>query len=171
MRDALSEALRTFRQSPASKNRVLVLLSDGKSTDGDPRFLGKDLQHEKVKIATVYLTENKAIPERRLYYQKAETFDEGQLALFELASRVSCVMRPIPVLTSSGWQIPSSGECALYVSVCSTTVLDEFCSMLLSARFGSTNELLDIIGRDRQDKFVNDEHVRTRQIPFEQEES
>ncbi|KAL3441344.1 hypothetical protein BJX65DRAFT_299836 [Aspergillus insuetus] len=171
MRDALSEALRTFRQSPAAKNRGLVLLSDGKSTDGDPRLLGKDLRDESVKIATVYLTKNRVIPERRLYYQKAETFDEGQVALFELASRVPCVMRPIPVLASFGWQVPSSGECALYVAVCSTTVLDEFCSMLFSTRFGSTNELLDIIGREQQDKVVNDEHVRARQSPSNQGKS
>jgi hypothetical protein len=73
MRHALSEALQKFRQSPAAKSRVLVLLPDGKSTDEDPRLLGKDLRHEKVKIATVYLKKKKAIPERRLYYQKAET--------------------------------------------------------------------------------------------------
>jgi hypothetical protein len=134
-------------------------------------LLGKVFRHEKVKIATMYLTKNKAISERRLYYQKAETFDDGQLALVDLASRVPCIMRPIPVLASLGWQAPSSGECALYVSVCSTTVLDEFCSMLLSARFGSMNELLDIIGHEGQDKFVNDEHVRARQSPSDQEES
>jgi hypothetical protein len=62
-----------------------------------------------------------------------------------MASTVSVDKHPIPVLTSMGWEIPSPGECALFTIVSSAALLDEFCSMLLSARFGSADVLLDIV--------------------------
>src|ERR1700722_2589224 len=36
MRDALSRSLAAFRKHPIAEKRVLVLVSDGNSTDGDP---------------------------------------------------------------------------------------------------------------------------------------
>lgn len=45
------------------------------------------------------------------------------------------------------WRIPSAGETAVFSYVCSATILDEFCSLLLSARFESADALLDIAGR------------------------
>jgi hypothetical protein len=82
-----------------------------------------------------------------------------------MAARVTGATHPIPVLTSMGWEVPSSGECALYATVCSGAALDEFCSLLLFARFGSADALLDVIGRVRLDAYVNDEHVYTRNNP------
>ncbi len=78
---------------------------------------------------------------------------------------------PIPVLASMGWKIPSSGKCTLFAIVSSATALDEFCSLLLSARFGSADALLDIIGRVNFDSVVNDVHVRTRNNPSDQGQS
>lgn len=70
-----------------------------------------------------------------------------------------------------GWEIPLSGECALYTTVCSVAVLDEFCSLLLFARFGSADALLDIIGCVQLDAYINNKHTRTRRKPSNQHRS
>lgn len=74
----------------------------------------------------------------------------------------------IPVLASMGLEAPSSSESALYAAVCSMAVLDEFCSLLLSVRFGSADALLDIIGRVQADAFIDDKFVRTCNDPSDQ---
>ena len=153
MRDALNKSLFVFRKHANAEQRVLVLVSDGMSTDGDPLPIARELQMT-VSLAAVYLTSDRETPRRRLYGRKAKGWDIGQGNLFSMASTVPVDKHPIPVLTSMGWEIPSSGECALYTIVSSAALLDEFCSMLLSARFGSADVLLDIVGRLDMDKII-----------------
>jgi hypothetical protein len=171
MRGALSQSLEVFRKDRAAERRVLVLVSDGLSTDGDPLPPARELQREKVVIATVYLTSDQDVPRRCLHDRAVEDWNDGQLKLFKMADRVASLTHPIPVLASLGWEIPSSGECALYATVCSAAALNEFCSMLLSARFGSADALLDVVGRVRLDSYINDRHVRTRSNPSNQGDS
>jgi hypothetical protein len=171
MRDALSQSLEVFQKDHTAERRVLVLVSDGVSTDGDPLPPARDLQREKIVIATVYLTSDRDVSRRCLHDRAVEGWNDGQLKLFKMADRVASLTHPIPVLASLGWEIPSSGECALYATVCSAAALDEFCSMLLSARFGSADALLNVVGRVRLDSYINDRHVRTRSNPSDQGQS
>ncbi|KAK4236843.1 hypothetical protein C8A03DRAFT_35227 [Achaetomium macrosporum] len=171
MRDALSRSLMVFNEHLGAEHRVLVLVSDGLSTDGDPLPLALDLQQAKVSMATVYLTSNKTEAPRRLYYQPADSWDPGQRILFGMAARVAGVTHPIPVLTSVGWEVPSAGEVALHATVSSSAALDEFCSLLLSARFGSADALLDVIGRISHDSYINDEHILRCKDPSDQGQS
>ena len=171
MRDTLRQSLAVFRQYPIVKQHVLVLVSDGESTDGDPLPIAREFQQEKVTLAAVYLTSDSVIPHRRLYDRTAEDWNAGQRTLFSMAARVDCAKHPISVLASIGWEVPSSGECALYATICSAVALDEFCSVLLSARFGSTDALLDIIGRVRLDAYIDNKHVRTCKKPSDQGDS
>jgi hypothetical protein len=171
MRTALSRSLAVFRRHPTANQRVLVLVSDGVSTDGDPLPLALELHQEKITMATVYVTSRSTAPRRRLYYQAAEGWNKGRCTLFGMATKVYCARHPVPVLASMGWEVPSSGECGLYVTVSSAAALEEFCSLLLSARFGSADALLDIVGRIRLDAYINDKHVRSRQNPSDQGQS
>jgi hypothetical protein len=171
MREALIKSLAAFREHPTAEQRVLVVVSDGISTDGDPLPLACELGRENVIMATVYLTSDREIPGHRLYDQAAEGWSKGQRTLFDMAATVASATHPVPVLTSMGWEIPPSGECALYTTVCSAAALDEFCSLLLSARFGSADVLLDVIGRVQLDAYVNDEQVRTCKTPSDQGDS
>jgi hypothetical protein len=168
MRQALTKTLEAFRERPDDEQRVLLLVSDGKSTDGNPLALAEELRREKVVIASVYLTRDTAASRRRFYDKAATGWHPGQHTLYRMASRVSSSLHPIPVLLSMGWRIPSSGECALYVTVCTVEALDEFCSLLMSARFGSADALLDVVGRVRLDAYINDEHFRLFRTPSDQ---
>ncbi|KAH7246655.1 hypothetical protein BKA59DRAFT_439300 [Fusarium tricinctum] len=165
---ALGKALNAFLRRQNARNRVLVLISDGESTDGDPTAVANDLRNEGISIATVSLTEKKPILQRTLHCEVNPSWDQGTRTLFTLATRVSASSHPIPVLASVGWKIPSAGEIALFSSVCSATVLDEFCSLLLSARFGSADALLDVAGRIHFDDYINKAHLDVRRKPSNQ---
>lgn len=169
MRESLRQSLEVFKHRKNPKNRVLVLISDGVSTDGDPLPIVQQLKEADVIIATVYLTSDPNVTfQRHLHYKAANDWDDGQMTLFNMAHRVSCLEHPIPVLATLGWKIPSAGEAALHATVNSAAALDEFCSMLLAARFGSTETLLDILGRVDIDKYVHDEYVRNCSNPSDQ---
>ncbi|KAJ6440044.1 HMG box-containing protein [Purpureocillium lavendulum] len=164
---ALCQALEAFPDAPDNVtgriDRTLIVLSDGCWTDGDPRpTCRRLLRRKKVNFGAVYLTDERGMDihatPRRLYDDAEESWGEGQRVLFDLASRVSSVEHPIPVLNSMGWVVPPSGQVALFAVVCSAAVLEEFCELLLTARFGSADVLLDIAGRVRLDRYIETEH-------------
>ncbi|RDW67255.1 vWA domain-containing protein [Aspergillus mulundensis] len=170
MKDALRRAKAVFQKHTSAKQRILLLMSDGLSTDGDPVPVAHDLKESKVTIATIYLTDDPGVETHRLYDRPIEDWSRGQRNLFEMATRVAVDTHPIPVLASMRWTTPLSGECALYVQVCSATVLNQFCELLLSARFGSADALLDVVGRVRLDKYIKEAHGGVRRQPSNQGE-
>ncbi|KAF5652146.1 hypothetical protein F25303_3620 [Fusarium sp. NRRL 25303] len=165
---ALQKARDAFRSKPEAKRRVLVLMSDGISTDGDPSTAAHDLRMEEVSIATVKLTDDRSGPQRALYYEANPLWDEGTRSLFHMSKRVHALTHPVPVLAAAGWAIPPAGEVALFCTVCTVTALEEFCTLLLSARFGSADALLDIVGRIRLDDYINNEHLAIHRRPTNQ---
>jgi hypothetical protein len=171
MRAALTRAIAVFKGCLLAKRRMLVLISDGASTDGDPRPVAHDLHNIGVIVATIYLTNDEKIAGRRFYDQALQNWTIRQRHLFEMASKVSGVTHPIPVLASAGWDVPVSGECALYAVVSCTTALNDFCSILASGHFGSTDNILDAIGRVAVDAYVNDQHIRIFNDPSDQNKS
>ncbi|KAF4946131.1 hypothetical protein FGADI_11409 [Fusarium gaditjirri] len=167
MRQTLERTIQVF-QSYQAQQQALVLISDGQSTDGNPLPPVQKLQAINVTIATIFLTNQSAEAQKSLYDKHMPHWDEGQRTLFNISTPVHGSAHPIPVLASTGWRIPSSGDCRLYTTVCSTDALEEFCSLLLSARFGSADVFLDVFGKVSLDSFVNDAHVRTCNNPSDQ---
>ncbi|KAL4982144.1 hypothetical protein BDW68DRAFT_192404 [Aspergillus falconensis] len=154
MRDALYRSIAVFGKHTSAEQRTLLLISDGHSTDGDPLPIANDLKSNNVTMATVYLTDDAGVETHRLYDRAMKGWNRGQLKLFDMATRVSGGSHPIPVLASMQWTVPFSGECALYVHVCSAKMLNQFCELLLSARFGSADALLDVVGRVQLDRYI-----------------
>lgn len=165
---ALQKARDAFRSKPEAERRVLVLMSDGISTDGDPSTAASILQIEEVSIATVKLTDDRSSPQRALYYEVNPLWDEGTRNLFHMSKRIDALTHPVPVLAAAGWAIPPAGEVALFCTVCTVTALEEFCTLLLSARFGSADALLDIVGKIRLDDYINNEHLAIHRRPTNQ---
>ena len=85
-----------------------------------------------------------------------------------MTTRVARATHPKLVLASMGWEIPPSSECALYTTVCSVAALNEFYSLLLSARFGLADVLLDIIGCVQLDAYIDKKHAHTHRKPSNQ---
>ncbi|EMD69638.1 hypothetical protein COCSADRAFT_166614 [Bipolaris sorokiniana ND90Pr] len=172
MMTAMGRALSVFREKSDIEQSALVIISDGNSTGGDPLQSANQLKQEKVTIANVVLTDDKTIPRSRLYDQKTEgRFNQDHQNLFNMASKIAVTKHPVPVLASMGWKVPSSEEYALYAEFWSSDTIGMFSSVLLSARFGSADALLDILGRVRLDAYIDDAHMRTRNNPSGQKGS
>ncbi|KEY75179.1 hypothetical protein S7711_01623 [Stachybotrys chartarum IBT 7711] len=173
MKQSLNEAFKVFRQADqfTRGKHVLLLISDGMSTDGNPLTIFDEALHKSsnISVATVFLTDDRHAAQRRIYDKPLNAWEnDGRVTLFRMASKVSAAAHPIPVLTTLGWQIPSSGEAALFAIVCSATALEEICSMMVSVRFESADVLLDVLGRWNLDEYVEYEHERTINTPSEQ---
>ena len=173
MKHSLNEVLKVFREFDQSTDgkHLLLLVSDGLSTDGNPIQILDEASERRsnVTIATVFLTSNREAAPRRIYDKPLSAWEEdGRITLFNMASKVSVAAHPIPVLTTLGWQIPSSGEGALFATVCSVSALEEFCSIIVSARFESVDVLLDVLGRWNLDEYVEYEQGCTRNTPSKQ---
>ena len=173
MKHSLKKALEVFHEFDQSTDgqHVLLLVSDGLSTDGNPLQILDEApeRNSNVTIATVFLTSDRDAAPRRIYDEPLSAWQEdGRTTLFNMASKASVAAHPIPVLTTLGWQIPSSGEGALFATVCSVTALEEVCSIMVSVRFESADMLLDALGRWNQDEHVEYEQERTRDTPSDQ---
>ena len=65
---ALKDAVAVFRETNVTQ-KVLFILSDGQSTDGDPRPIAEELRDLGVTIVTCFLTSDHIDDPRRLHYE------------------------------------------------------------------------------------------------------
>ena len=65
---ALKDAVAVFRETNVTQ-KVLFILSDGQSTDGDPRPIAGELRDLGVTIVTCFLTSDRIDDPRRLHYE------------------------------------------------------------------------------------------------------
>lgn len=171
MHAVLTRSLGVFHARANYERRVLLVVTDGKSTDGDPEPVARDLAAKGVDMAAVYLTSDDD-DNRQLYYLPQNRWNDGQQALFRMARTVSALQHPVPVLASLGWQIPSAGEFRLFAIVSTAAALDEFCSHLLSAAQSPSggNQALywEIVSRVRLDESVGKAYVGIYSNPSNQ---
>lgn len=171
MRRALKSAQAAFirnRGKLSHEQDVLILISDGASTDGDPVEIARELSKNNIQIATIFLTSEANVLFRTLYDKEREEWVAGQRDLYHMATVVDAATHPIPVLALMGWKIPNSGACSLHASVSSAEALDEFGSLVVAARFGSADALLEVIGRVNLDAYVNDDYLGIYKTPSNQ---
>ncbi|GJN86978.1 hypothetical protein PLIIFM63780_010560 [Purpureocillium lilacinum] len=92
LRRALCAALEAFPETKGTNRatfaRTLLVISDGFSTDGDPRMVRDLLLAKKANLAAVYLTDDSEEAQRRLYDDAPEGSNRGQRMLFDLATKI-----------------------------------------------------------------------------------
>lgn len=128
---ALNDAETVFNGTKAGP-KVLFILSDGQSSDGDPRPIAERLRGLGVTIVTCFLTSDE-IPHPKCLLDPAITFwEKGRQTLFEMSSIMHNTDVPVSYLIDADWQLPSSGECRLFIQANSLDVVNEFCTIVVS---------------------------------------
>ena len=107
-------------------NKVLFILSDGDSTDGDPVPIGKHLLDSNVTIAPCFITAKEIANPRRLIDKIEGDAEIGAVQLFEMSSTVPNNEPPVTYFIDAGWELPNSGESRLFLQANSIDVVDEF---------------------------------------------
>ena len=156
---ALSQAEIIFRTTEA-KPKVLFIVSDGDSTDGDPRPLAERLRDMGVTIVTCFLTSEDIDKPERLYYSATEfSSTDGGKTLFEMSSSMKNTHTPISYLVDAGWELPLSGESRLFIQANSLDVVNEFCKTVVSQLTQSCDALVHLLGKVPLATYINQQNA------------
>lgn len=125
---AMEDALSVFQQTYAN-SKVLFVLSDGMSTDGDPRPIAQRLRDSGVSIVTCFLTSDHMDKPKCLLDEVDPSWErsDGRSVLFEMSSTMRNTHTPISYLVDAKWELPPSGVSRLFVQANSLDVVDELC--------------------------------------------
>ena len=128
---ALKDAAAVFRKSNEDK-KVLFILSDGMSADGDPLPIAQELRESGVTIATCFLTSDTIVNAKFLFDSECQFPDQGTQVLLEMSSTMSNTHTPVSYLVDAKWELPPSGESRLFIRANSLDVVNEFCRIVVS---------------------------------------
>jgi len=131
---ALKDAAAVFHATNA-KPRVLFLLSDGDSADGDPRPIAEILRDMGVTIVTCFLTSDHIDNPRRLLVEAnpnwRKSSGDGRSVLFEMSSPVDR-SEISDLIAIANWELPPSGVARLFLQANTLEVVNEFCEKVVS---------------------------------------
>eukprot|EP01035_Chromulina_nebulosa_P016962 gene16962-22456_t len=137
-------------------HKVLFVLSDGDSTDGDPVPIAETMKSNNIVVTTCYLDSNVNTNDQQLFYSLNSEWSEGEKALFRMSTTWSCFDRPISLLPSIGWAIPISGECKLFLRANSIQVVNEFCRIITyEIASSSADTFIDLFSNIDYTDYIN----------------
>ena len=154
---AMNEALHIFKQTCADTTKVLFILSDGESADGDPLPIAEELRALGVCIVTCYLTSDH-IDSPKCMLDNANpnwSRNDGRLALFKMSSTMKNTHTPISYLIDVGWELPPSGESRLFVQANSLNVVNELCEIVVSQLAKGCDALVDVLEKLPLATYIN----------------
>ena len=151
---ALSDAQAIFQKTNANR-KVLFILSDGESGDGNPYPIAQRLYKLGVTIVTCFLTSDHIENPRCLLYEADPNWKDGRRALFEMSSIMKNTHTPISYLVDANWQLPPSGESRLFVQANSLDVVNEFCKIVVSQMKKRCDALVDILEKVDLATYIN----------------
>ena len=167
MRKAMRDALGVFKRTQA-KSKVLFILSDGISTDGNPQENARELERLGVITVTCYLTDGHIDHPRSLLDQAPPDWSkrDGRVTLFKISSTMRNIETPVSYLVDAGWMLPASGESRLFVQANSLDVIDELCETVVSQLTNPCDALVDILKKVPLASYIN--HTNAGFEPKEQ---
>ena len=168
---AMNQALSIFRKVDKDEAKVLFILSEGESGDGDPCPIAQELKELGVRIVTCYLTDAHIQHPKRLLDAEDPTWGSrgGQLALFEMSSTMHNTHTPVSYLVDAGWELPLSGESRLFVQANSLDVVNELCSIVVSQMTKGCDALVDIIAKVSLATYINQTNADFKAVEQEGE--
>ena len=155
---ALREAKEIFDSNPEINPKVLFILSDGMATDeylGDPTSIAQELQDSNVTIVTCYFTSDCIPNPKRLVDEEDPLWGQGAYVLYNMSSTMPNTNAPVTHLIDYDWELPSSGQCHLFLRVNSLDVVEEFCKVVVSHLTHGTDAVVHMLGRLSLDTYIN----------------
>ena len=160
MRKALTCAQAIFEESKED-HKVLYIISDGDSADGDPRKIAQSLSKMDVIIATCFLTSDHIEKPRSLIYDPDPSWgrddgrSEGRRVLFEMSSIVKNTHTPISYLVDADWELSPKGESRLFIQANSLDVVNEFCRIVISQMSKHCDALVHVLEKINLADLIN----------------
>lgn len=131
LRDVHNRFRREFEQVQGTdKSALLLLISDGEPTDGDPEPIAAEIKALGVSIVSCYLTSSDLTSPRRLAAEPGHDWPASATRLFEMASKLDLNSELSRYLLRQGWYVEPDAAC--FVQVNHSEVLDEFVGLATS---------------------------------------
>lgn len=138
MRRGLTELQQRFEREAAKHapdvQRVAFVLSDGESTDGDPREPVRLLKEQGVTIVSCFLTDADIADPRVLSGTRSPSWHRAVEVMFDIASEIDETSEIARFLVKKGWVIRPGAR--YFVQINHSVVLEEFIEAAL-VPFGS----------------------------------
>jgi hypothetical protein len=109
---------------------VLLLVSDGEPSDGDPIAIGKELREMGVMIVCCYIAGRDVVASRTLVNAPDPSWPNGARVMFDLASAIPAESPLISFLLRSGWSVSQAPRAFLQANRSET--LEELVGMAMS---------------------------------------
>ncbi|KAH8598400.1 hypothetical protein B0O99DRAFT_42373 [Bisporella sp. PMI_857] len=154
MCQALQSVLPLFHNSTFS-SKVMVLISDGDATDGDPRVPAETIRNSGRTIFACLLIDSAIKDPRRLrgVEEVDKSWSRAARNMFQMASTASNNSGPVQALRRRGWTLSTSGQCRLFIQANNPIIIDEFTTA--SRHLGtSADALADMIGEISLDDYI-----------------
>jgi hypothetical protein len=133
MCEALRMSFDSFRNRDSQGTKVLVIVSDGQSTDGDPVQQLQDLTaegnpNEKIWVVTCFITDPDIPSRKELFDHEDQSFADipGALPMFRMSSTIRVDIPAFAILRNANWTLPASGACRLFLQVNNQIRIREF---------------------------------------------
>jgi hypothetical protein len=153
MCEAIKSTLHVFNSS-SHRHKVLFLLSDGESTDGNPVQFAPQLRDNNVLVFVCLLTSENIAHSQQLYYEPNPNWTPSQRQMFELSSTVENSHSAMSILLEQNWELPTSGHSRLFLQANHSDVIKEFTNVIQYIT-ESNDVLLNMIGRVSLDRYIN----------------
>ena len=140
------------------KNKVIFLLSDGESTDGNPKDnVIEQLKNTNSHLISCFLSSESQNCPKKIYDEndKINNLTKGEKILFEMSSIISSTNPFFDYLEEKGWEIPKNGKCKLFLRVNDPNILNEYLSIITSL-VKENDVLFDLIGKINFQQYITD---------------
>ena len=123
----------------SNEKRLLLLISDGEPTDGDPGELGEELRKSGIHVACVFVTNRDVRAPRNLPGRPEDNWPKGANLLFDMATPVECAASGLldaktdwrTILENSGWTVSPGAR--LFIQANHSETLADFMRVVATA--------------------------------------
>jgi len=160
LNEVVHKAFKIYSECKNSyKKKILIIITDGVSTDGDPtNYVKQQSEYNDIYIVGCYVS-SQFCPGNTFYDDNSFNIKEnGAENLFKMCSKIEYKNPIYKFFLSYGWSMPSSGECKLFIALNNSKNMEEFVSLInqaLDFKDHPFNGLMDIITTSGIHSFVN----------------
>jgi hypothetical protein len=131
MRECLEQVARRFEAEaeklPGDVHKLLVLVSDGGPTDGDPRPALDRIKAQGVFVASCFVTDADVTEPRRLHAEPRAEWNQAVRLMFDAASAVEDDDLYRELLEGQGWSVAEKAR--LFTQINHSEMMDEFLTL------------------------------------------
>lgn len=117
-------------RSHGSTNTMLLLVSDGESTDGNPESSAEQIRELGVTVIGCYITDTDIVEPRTLVAHEQPDWPTGARQMFNMSSDLPDDSELIKYLLRHGWRVPERARA--FVQVNHSEILEELIGVALA---------------------------------------